>query len=253
MKYYYRLSLLALTFLIFLSACSEKKQEVPRLVVVPVEGDIELKFRGYVTDMGNELVSDIYNFTRKLAYTDTVDGRPVYVYISHGTRYPFYTDEKGALWQKNTEDIGAKVLAFGYIFKAPVRISYWKCLIDPSEPGKEWQLKVDTTFSAMKPDGTQERIRYLHVGKARYNGETETFIAAARTQIPMFDAYWYQLDTYIINTTSGDTLYSSVGTAHQYFHKDYGALKYTSDFVQRVAGGQPQRLKGTWEQIGSNQ
>ncbi len=253
MKIQTGIALLAVFLLAVLSGCSEKKTDVPKLVVVPVEGDIELKFRGYVTDMANELVSDIYNFSRKLAYVDTVDGRPVYVYISHGTRYPFYTDEHGALWQKNTEDIGAKVLAYGYIFKAPVRVSYWKCLIDPSREGKEWSLTIDTTFTAMKPDGTNERIRYLHQGKARYNGETQTFIAAARTQIPVYDAYWYQLDTHIINVTTGDTLYSSVGTAHQYFHKDLGALKYTTDFVQKVLGGPPERLKGTWEQIDSNQ
>ena len=113
--------------------------------------------------------------------------------------------------------------------------------------GTEWSVSVDTTFDAITLQGKTERIRYIKQGKARYEGRTETFIPEPYAIVPVLDAHWYELSTHIINESTGDTLFSTSGIAHQYFEPDLGAIKYITNFTKTEIGEPTLALRGSWE------
>lgn len=242
-----------LTLIILISACKRVEEEIPKLSVMPLKSGSELSFRGFVTDTEEELVSQIHNFSRRLVHVDTLSERHVYVYISNNKKTKFYTTENGTVWQYNSENIGDRILQYGLAYKKPVHLGYWEILLKVDKGvGTEWSVSVDTTFDAVNLDGSPQLIRYIKQGKARYEGWTKTFIPEAKTQnyVSVVDAHWYELNTYILNQTTGDTLFASSGTAHQYFEPHLGAIKYISDFTKSEIGHPAVSLHGTWELMG---
>jgi hypothetical protein len=180
---------------------------------------------------------------------DTVDHRPVFVYMSNNQPTYFYTDENGTVWQYNTDDIGLRIVTYGFAYQ-PLNIAYWQILLKADQGvGTEWSLSVDTTFTANTFDGKSQRIRYLNNGKARYEGLKEAFIPESNKYVPAHDAYWYELHTYIINEITSDTLFASNGTAHQYFDPKLGSIKYITDFTKSEIGQPTVPLHGTWELV----
>ncbi|KAA3660883.1 MAG: hypothetical protein DWQ10_05715 [Calditrichaeota bacterium] len=242
------LSLFAL-LLLFITACEEKPQ-YPEVSMLPPFIEETFYFRGYVTDENKELVSDIYNFTRQIVAKDTVDGHPCQIYLSQGTRTPFFRDEDGTVFQKNHEDIGMRIVPYGFSYKESIKISYWQTMLK-LEDGVEskWAFAVDTSFHAITMNGEEQQIRYITSGKAQFKGWTSTFIPAAKRAVEVLDAHWYDLQTYFINETTGDTLFSSQGEGHNFFTEHFGAVKYTHDFVQKELGKPERRLFATWEHV----
>ncbi|MFQ5823220.1 MAG: hypothetical protein ACE5IW_09875 [bacterium] len=240
-----------LTISLVILSCGES--ETPHVSVLPLIEGAELHFRGFVTDEEEELVSEIHNFSRKVIRKDTLDGHPVHAYVYYNQQIYFYTDENGTVWQYNTEDIGSRIVAYGLSFRAPILVSYWQILLKVDEGvGTEWSVSVDTTFDAINLAGNTERIHYMHDGKARYAGWTKTYIPERHNYVRVADAHWYELNTYIINETTGDTLFSSHGTAHQYFEPKLGAIKYITDFTKAEIGQSAVPLRGTWELMRKN-
>lgn len=235
---------------ILMVAASCKKAEKPQLSVLPLVEGAELNFRGFVTDDAQELKSQLHFFSRKFAGRDTVGQRAVYVYETNNTPVFFYTDEKGTVWQFNTEDVARRIVAYGFSYQQPVIVSYWQILLKVDQGvGSEWSFSVDTTFSAIDSAGKENTIRYIHNGKARYEGLKQAFLPQDQKYVPAHDAYWHTLNTFIINETTGDTLFASEGTAHQYFHERWGAVKYITDFIKSEIGQNPVSLHGTWELV----
>ncbi len=236
--------------LLILAAASCKKDEKPHLSVVPLVEGAELKFRGFVTDDNQDLLSQLHFFSRKFAGRDTVGQRPVYVYESNDTPVFFYIDEQGTVRQFNTEDVARRIVTYGFAYQQPVIVSYWQILLKVDQGvGTQWSFAVDTTFSAINSDGKSNAIRYSHSGEARYEGLKEAFIPQDQKYVPAHDAYWHTLNTFIINETTGDTLFASRGTAHQYFHEKWGSIKYITDFIKTEMGQEPVSLHGTWELV----
>ena len=214
---------------------------------VLIEG-AELHFRGFVTDEEQELVSQIHNFSRMITGKDTLHGIPVFSFISNDRQTYFYTDEEGTVRQYITEDIANRIRGYSLTIRRPIRISYWKIELKLNEGvGTEWDFSVDTTIVSSNLDGEKHRIRYVHNGKARYAGWSEAFIPESYKYERVVDAHWYELNTFIINQTTGDTLFASQGTAHQYFEPTLGAIKYITDYTKIELGQPPVALRGTWE------
>lgn len=230
-----------------------KKNETPHLSVLPLIEGAELHFRGFVTNDQQELVSQIHTFSRKVVRRDTIDQRPVFVYMTNNQPTYFYTDKKnGTVWQHNTDDIGLRIVMYGFAYQ-PLNISYWQILLKIDKGvGTEWSFSVDTTFTAITSEGKSQRIRYLNNGKARYEGLKEAFIPESNKYVPAHDAYWYELDTFILNETTSDTLFASSGTAHQYFDPKLGSIKYITDFTKSEIGQPTIPLHGTWELVSKN-
>ncbi len=248
------LSLLALCIVVLLAACS-KKEEI-RVSALPEVIGSELFFRGYVTDDDEELVSEIHNFSKEVTRRDTVDGRPVYVYAvnsgENGTqRTPetyFYTDEDGSVWEYNTTDLGARLVAYGFSYREPVRVKRWEPLLKMHDGvGTEWQHNIDTTFDAITMSGETHNVRYIKQGNARYEGQTETFLPEPYQNVQVLDVHWYDLNTYLIDETTSDTLFSTMGLAHHYFMPELGAVKYITNFTQSEKDKEDKSLRGTWE------
>ncbi|KAA3620217.1 MAG: hypothetical protein DWQ05_05670 [Calditrichaeota bacterium] len=245
----FRLQFFVFSLMLVLFAC-EKKESTPELSMLPPFMDEVFYFRGYVTDSNKELVSDIYNFTRQLVDKDTVDGKILSVYLSQGKRTPFYRDKNGTVYQKNTENIGLRVIPYGMSFLKPIEISYWQTMLKIDDGMEsEWSLEVDTTFQVLAQNGKPQQIRYIHKGSAKYNGWTSTFIPAAKRAVEVLDAHWFDLQTHLINVTAGDTLYSSLGDAHYYFTEHFGAVKFIHDFVKKETGKPEVKLYSTWEHV----
>lgn len=229
-----------------------KKEEPVYFSVLPDDKEKELHFRGYVTDENEELLSQIYYFSRKLVEQDTTNGHAEYVYESNDERTKFYVDDAGTIWQLNEDDIGKRIVMYDLSYKQPLIARYWQILLKLDEgKGTEWRVNVDTTFKAVNLEGDPQVIRYVKQGKARYEGWTKAFIPEPTiyNNIPVVEANWYELNSYIINQTTGDTLFASLGTAHQYFDPELGAIKYITDFTKNEIGKEPVLLQGTWELI----
>ncbi len=230
-------------------AC-EKKPPMPEISMLPPMVDEIFYFRGYVTDTNKDLVSNIYNFTRQVVKKDTINGHPGFVYISQNKRTSFYTDDDGTLYQRNSENIGFRVVPYGLMTIKPVEISYWQTMLKMDDGvNSTWSLSVDTTFEARTQKGEPQKIHYIHKGNAKFAGWTTTFIPAARRAVEVLDAHWTDMQTHIINETTGDTLFSSVGEAHYYFTENFGAVKFTNDFLKKEIGRPAQKLLSTWENV----
>ncbi len=239
---------LLLLWLAAISIFSCSKTEESRVTVLPEKLNAELHFRGFVTDESEELLSQIHNFSKVVTLQDTINGQPVLGYISNGKRVFFYTDANGTVWEKNINDIGARIVAYGFSYRQPLIISEWEILLKVDDGvGTEWDASIDTTFDAITSSGEIQRIRFAKIGRARYDGLSQTFLPGPYENVEALDAYWYDLQTYIINQTTSDTLFSTVGNAHQYFLPEIGSVKYISNFTKIELGKESVELRGTWE------
>ncbi len=248
-KMFARLNLVVvLLFTVSLLVVGCEKEKKVFVSVLPKVLLTEFQFRGFVTDQEEELVSEIHNFTRTVTRRDTVNGREIFAYASNSVESLFYTDEEGTVWEHGKNDIGGRLLKYGFAYKRPVFTKGWQILLRMDDGvGTEWETAIDTTFDAITLSGEGHKIRYMKHGKARYDGWTETFLPEPYANIPVLDAHWYDLKTVFLNETTGDTLFSSAGSAHQYFAPDLGAVKYITDFVKTEIGGEATSLQGTWE------
>gem|GEM_PF-1368018 len=234
--------------LIFSEFLSCRKEEKVIVTVLPQILNTEYQFRGFVTDDEEELVSEIHNFTRTVTRQDTIAGRPVFAYVSNSQESLFYTDEAGTVREKDMTDLGARILKYGFSYRSPIIIHKWDTLLKMNDGvGTEWETHVDTTFTAFNLKGETQEIRFIKNGKARYEGFTETFVPEPYANVRVLDANWYDLSTKLINQTTGDTLFSTSGSAHQYFQPDIGAVKYITDFVKTEIDEPTVSLRGTWE------
>ncbi len=243
------LSYVIFVFILLFLSC-QKKVEIVEVSVCPEDLKANLYFRGYVTDNEEELVSQIYDFSRKVVRKDTVDGKPVFVFESNGKDNYYFRDEEGTVWQKISENLSDRVVTYGYSFKKPFVLNSWNILLKQTEgEGTNWSEFVDTTFTVLTLKGKPQKIRYIHVGKAKNNGWQNVFIPQTYRYEKAIDAYWYKLSTLILNETTGDTLFVNRGTAHQYFIEKLGAVKYITDFIKREKDKPQVRLHGTWELV----
>jgi len=234
-----------------LQACNQP--ETARVSVMPLVDKAALHFRGFVTNVNGDLVSDIKNFTRTVIRRDSVDHKPVHVYLSESQQTSFYADEAGTVWERATEDLGLRVVSYGLSYRAPIIFSYWHPLLKVDKgQGTKWQVEVDTTFETLDLKGETQRIRYRYEGKARYEGWTEVIVPESKKPYRAMTAYWYAANTFITNATRGDSLFASRGWARQYFTPELGAIKYITDFTKSEIGKKPVSLRGTWELMGKN-
>jgi len=241
---------LLMVFLLF--SCGKKEEPEQFFSVLPKDPEQELHFRGYVTDENEKLLSEIYYFSRKLVDTDTTNGHAVQVYESNGDIMKFYVDDAGTIWQLNEVDVGKRIVVYNLSYKQPLIVRNWEILLKiDGGKGTEWSVNIDTTFEALNLEGEPQVIRYVKQGKARYEGWTKAFIPEPDTYnyVPAVDAHWYDLNSYIINETADDTLFASLGSAHQYFHSELGAIKFITDFTKKEIGQEPVVLHGTWELV----
>lgn len=242
---WYRLPLILTIFLIV----SCEKEKPVHTTVMPTVLNTQFKFAGYVTNEKLELVSQIYYFERVVVGTDTMNGQPVFIYAMNGQQYPYYTDAEGTVWQYSLEDITGRLATYGLITERPVVLRYWQPLLKISKGRRSrWQIKVDTTFTATDLEGKQNIIRFLHYGQARYDGWSDVTVPERKKQsYRAMSAFWPVLNTYIVNETTGDSIFVSRGTARQLFEPKLGAIRYLTDFVYREKDSQPLARKGTWE------
>ena len=246
------LTMLVLFVLILIVYCgNDSEPPVYTTVVPPIEG-AKLNFVGYVADTSFELKSDIYKFSRLfLTQQDSINGQPVYMYISNNKRTKYYTDSDGDVWQYQLEDLSARLLAYGLKTDSAVVIQYKQPLLKTSRgKGTKWRVCIDTTFFAYDSEGKKQKIQYYHYGEAKYDGWSDVFVQERRT-VPYrcMNAFWPVLNTYIINHTSGDSIFVRKGNARQMFEPTLGSIKYTTDFTLKEVGKEPVVRKGTWELI----
>ena len=238
---------LVLTF----SACEQKAEvSFPRIAYLPEIVGAEMHFRGYVTDTEDELVSDISEFTRVVSHRDTINYQPLLVYISQQQKTPYYTDGKGTVREYVTDEIGLRVVQYGFAFRDPISVSYWKPVLKLDEGvGTEWSVSVDTTFEMITLKGGKNSIRYVHSSRGRFEGWSEVYVPESpKTRYKVLETYWPEVRTTIENLTTGEVLFSSRGWARQYFEPSKGCIKYITDFTKYDKDNPEEvSLKGSWE------
>lgn len=240
---------LLILMIIGLLACSER-EKIRVTILPPIEG-ASLYFRGYVTINPEELTSDIYYFTRSFSHVDTLEGHPVYVFYSKDDKVYFYTDEAGTVRQLNMLNLTNRLLAYHITTNKPSNIAYWETLLKLDDGvGTRWHVLVDTTVHGMDSTGKPVQIRYFYSGKARYSGWSHTFIPETNRYERVLDVYWYEIDHYIVNQTTGDSLFIKRGTAHHYFDPELGLIKYVTDYKKKEKNSSYVSRHGTWELIG---
>ncbi len=241
-----RLFVVCMLFAVSILSCKNDAEVAAS--AIPEIINSELHFRGFVTDEDEELVSSIHNFTKKVTRRDTVDGRNVFAYVSNDREFFSYTDENGTVWERTTTDVGARIATYGFSYRQPVIVTTWEALLKLDQGvGTEWSVEIDTTFSALTMAGQTEAIRYIKKGKARYEGWVDTFLPDEYKNVKVMGAHWYDLDIYIINETTSDTLFATEGEAHHYFVPKLGGVKYITNFVKSELDQPNVPLRGTWE------
>lgn len=243
-----------LVFIAVISACNQNNQaskSFPTITYLPIVEGSELYFRGYITDAENELVSDIKEFSRVVTHQDTLNGQPVYVYVSDSQKTPFYTDSQGTVWEYAREEIGFRIVPFGYAFREPITLQYWKPVLKlHAGVGTEWAVKIDTTFEAIATEsGSSHRIRYVHNSKGRFEGWGEAIVPQSPKQkYKVLETHWPEENTFITDETTGEELFSSHGWARQYFEPTLGCIKFVTDF-NKFDKLSPTEVpfKATWE------
>ncbi|MFQ5706320.1 MAG: hypothetical protein ACE5HO_02670 [bacterium] len=227
------------------------KKEKIRATILPPEIGATLQFRGYVTDDEIELTSEIYNFDRTVTEIDTVEGHQVYVFRSENERTPFYTDDVGTVRQLVTINLTDKVIPHNLTTPRVTLIKYWETLLKVDQGvGTEWRVLVDTTFQGIDSTGKPQKIRYYYSAKAKYEGWSQTAIPEVNRFVRVLDVHWYEIENYVVNETSGDSLFVWRGTAHHYFDPALGLVKYISDYKKRVMNQSYVSRHGTWELVG---
>jgi len=237
--------------ILFVHCGNDSEPPVYITVVPPIEG-AKLNFVGYVADTELELKSNMYKFSRLfIAQQDSINGQPVFMYISNNKRTKYYTDSNGDVWQYNSEDLFARLIAYGLKTDSAVVVQYWQPLLKTSKGKRtKWSVCIDTTFYAYNSEGEKQKIQYYHYGEAKYIGWSDVFVQESRT-VPYrcMNAFWPVLNTYIINHTSGDSIFVRRGNAKQMFEPKLGSIKYATDFTLKEVGKEPVVRKGTWELI----
>lgn len=233
----------------FLFSCKNAGMvKTERVSILPETKGAVLSFRGYVTDEDEQLVDKIYSFDRRVVGTDSIDGHAAFQYMTDKEPGYFYTDDNATVWEYGKIDIAARITAFNFRYEKPFIISGWEIKLKQDEgEGTLWSAHIDTTFEATTMAGEKATIRYIKSGKARYDGWTETFLVEPYKDVPVMDANWYDLQTFILNETTGDTLLGTKGIAHEYFDPKLGAVKYISNYRKYEIGKAPIPLRGTWE------
>ena len=230
--------------------CREK-EKIEATIVPPIKG-ATLHFRGYVSYNQEELASDIYNFSRSFSHNDTLDGQPVYVYSSQDDKIPYYTDEAGTVRQLNTINLTNRLIPYNITTttRRPVIIRYWETLLKQDNGiGTEWHVLVDTTIVANDKNGKTVQIRYFYSGRARYEGMNPAFIPEPYKYVPVLDVHWYEIENYIVNQTTMDSLFVRRGTAHHFFDPELGLIKYITDYKKKELNQAYVLLHGTWELV----
>jgi len=235
---------------VFLLPACGKKEEAINATIVPLKEKAVLHLRGYVTDDKTELVSQIYNFDRFFSHRDTVDGKPVVVYVSNGEKIPFYIGDDGSVHQLTTVNLSDRLFQYGITSRTPLLVSYWETLLKQNDGvGTEWQMLVDTTLTGVDATGKTVQIRYVYSARARNEGWKEVFIPHTYRLERTVDVHWYEIENYIINETTNDSLFVRKGTAHQYFDPKLGIIKYITDYKKKEGRTPFVSLRGTWELI----
>jgi hypothetical protein len=238
-----------LVSVLVLSAC-KKKLEPINATIVPLKEKAVLHLRGYVTDDKAELVSRIYNFDRAFSHRDTVDGKPVFVYVSNGEKIPFSIGEDGSVHQLITVYVSELLFPFRITFTRPLLISYWETLLKQNDGvGTEWHVLVDTTLHGLDSTGKPVQIRYVYSAKAKNEGWKDVFIPRNYRLERTVDVHWYEVENFILNETTGDSLFVRKGTAHHYFDPELGIVKYITDYKKKEGRTPFVSLRGTWELI----
>lgn len=236
------------------SACNQNTQDsknFPTVTFLPQIEGAELYFRGFVTDAADELVSDLKEFSRVVTHQDTLDGKPVYVYISESQKTPFYTDAQGTVWEYTKEEVGFRIVPYGYAFRDPIAVQHWKPVLKVHEGvGTEWTVKIDTTFEVVAVEnGAPHRIRYVHVSKGRFEGWSEAIVPQSpKKKYKVLETHWPEENTVITDETTGEELFSSHGWARQFFEPTLGCIKYITDFSKYdQLDPEEKTFKATWE------
>lgn len=233
-----------------LSACGNDEAPIKATIVTPVKG-ASLHFRGYVTDDETELTSNIYEFSRTFSHLDTLDEQPVYVFYSNDEKNYFYTDDAGTVWQLNTVNLTKRLISYGISTLKPVIMKYWQTMLKVDNGvGTEWHVLVDTTIHGRDVFGKTAQIRYFYSAKARYEGWGQAFIPETYKFESVLDVYWYEINNYIVNQTTMDSLYIQRGTAHHYFDPELGLIKFITNYKKKEMNNSYVNLRGTWELVG---
>jgi hypothetical protein len=234
-------------FATLLMTSCDKDEKMITPTVVPIDESIELHLRGYVTDDDSVLVSKIYDFTRRFVRRDTIDGKATLVFVSNNEQNIFRI-ENGRLMQLTNVNLFDRVFPAKIRLLGPTQFSYWETLYSEEDGlGTEWQVKVDTTVTAIDSTGRSVAIRYVYSANARNEGWKDVFIPRTYQPEKLVDVYWRDVRNEIINLTASDTLFYRVGTAHHYFDPALGIVKYVTDYEIKERGKPIAKLHGTWE------
>lgn len=246
-----------LIFLILTSVllinCAKKKvdEPVPAVVIKPVEGT-QLNLRGYVADAKFDLQSDMYKFSRLYGGSKVVDNKKIHHYLGNNKRVEFYNDLNGDLWEFQSEDISLRLFPYGLKANNPILIEFWKPILKISNGlNSKWTVHIDTTFNVFDSEKNKYKIQYYHHGEGQYDGWADILVFERKKEpYRCMMAYWPVLNTFILNQTTGDSIFVRKGNARQMFEPNMGAIKYITDFSVKSLGNDSTIVrKGTWELI----
>lgn len=250
-----RYKCLLLMIAIMMSACGEDEtDEKPlRATIMPMQEGAALGFRGYVTDEENELVGQIYEFKRVFSHTDTMDGRRVYAFTSDGDRTFFRIDEDGTVEQLMIVDLSERVWAYELTSERPVKFAYWETMFKNDEgKGTQWQTRVDTTVTMIDRENQPVQVRFYYLAKAQFDGWWQTAIPESQTMEEVLDVNVLEIENFIVNETSNDTLFVKRGNGHHYFDPELGMIKFVTDYHLKSRGRPYVERHGTWELVGKD-
>nr|NIR50144.1 hypothetical protein [candidate division KSB1 bacterium]NIR68894.1 hypothetical protein [candidate division KSB1 bacterium]NIS25588.1 hypothetical protein [candidate division KSB1 bacterium]NIT72483.1 hypothetical protein [candidate division KSB1 bacterium]NIU26263.1 hypothetical protein [candidate division KSB1 bacterium] len=174
----------------------------------------------------------------------------VFAFYNDDKKEYFYVDEAGTVWQSRAINLTNRLVPHNISTSKPVLIRYWEPVLKVEDGvGTEWEVLVDTTITAKSFSGEPFDVRYYYSAKARYEGWGHTAIPESQSIQEVLDVNWYDIDNFIVNETTNDSLFVKRGTAHYYFDPELGMIKYITDYVLRKGSDSYIDRYGTWELV----
>jgi len=214
---------------------------IPTPVLLPLEENSEIKYISYVTDGLKQIQHQLEYIPRFYVRTDSSGKKNIHYYIENNKLNSYIVDEQGTLATRVQLDLATYSLAAGFPYREPVPYSYQRLVFKKQEGfGTSWSVEADTQFVQFDAQQQPHTLAYGHRGYARLEGWTSLAVPASKTEnLQVLDVRWRHLLNYLLDKTTGDTLWVQRGEGHEYFEPRFGLARSMSNYTIRKKGEAP--------------
>jgi uncharacterized protein YbdZ (MbtH family) len=231
-----------------LAVCGPKKT-IPTPVLLPLAEGSQIKYVSYVTDRLKQIQHQLEYIPRYYSHSDSLQQPKIHYYIEANKLNQYSVDERGTLISRANVDLSTFALAAGFPYREPISFSYPRKIFEKRNGfGSVWSVKADTQIVVLDSLQKPHQLGFGHRGTACLEGWSEVAVPASPSaKLKVLDVHWTQLQNYLIDSTSGDTLWVQRGEGHEYFEPRFGLARATKNYTVQKKGESPAYRQSTMD------